>query len=158
MKRSSIEYTPREAPVSVPLDFPLLVDGAELASVDLWPPTLDAVARLSHPLDPVALVVAVSGLPSKVAKALRWSDAEAILTAAAVVLPSDLAGLPSPEDEASTAPTADDAHRETSTFTDPDDETLPAANAAEMADFATPPHRSAFESIDMADFVTPFRL
>lgn len=153
-----IEYKPREAPVSVPLDFPLLVDGAELATVDLWPPAIDAVARLSHPLDPVALVVAVSGLPPRVAKALRWSDVEAILTAAAVVLPPDLAGLPSPEDEATAAPTAVDAGPEPSVFTDPDDETLPPADAVEMADFVTSPPSSGFEPLDMADFVTPFRL
>ena len=158
MKRSSIEYKPREAPISVLLDFPLLVDGAELAAVDLWPPALDAVARLSHPLDPVALVVAVSGLPPRVAKALRWSDAEAILTAAAVVLPPDLAGLPSPESDVAPVQIEGEANPEPLTFTDPDDETLPAANAAEMVDFVRSPHRSGDEPVDMADFVTSFRL
>lgn len=132
MKKLKIDYAPRPAPVAVELEFPLIVDGVEIAAVYLNPPSLAALARLSQRTasPPGALVAAVTGLRPAVVDALRWTDVESILGAARTVLPLELIE-------------ADDAGAEpvVATAADPDAYVRSAEPSPTSAGRASPPTR-----------------
>lgn len=144
-----IEDARRTSFIRVPLIWPLHVGGKRITSIGLRPPTLADLEALAEAeaISAADVIVAATDLPPHVIRRLRWPDVAGLLEAARPLFPpgfferfeADEDSVPHTPSSPALAPDPAPVTPPTAavSWTDPDDETLPAAAAVDMADFVT---------------------